>query len=917
VTALATTVPLLSTKLTSPHLGTPFLVREPLLARLDEGLERKLTLVSAPPGFGKTTLVAEWITRPRSMSGAGPRRRQDPLSAAWVSLDPGDNDPVRFWRYVATACQVFGSDVGGPALEALESSRQISFEGILIGLINGLAELPERHILVLADYHAITSEQVHDTVAFLLDHIPANLHLVILTRSDPPLPLARLRARNELAEVRAEDLRFSAEEAQAFFKQVVPLPLSTEAVSHILARTEGWAAGLRVVALALQGYRDQEEIERFLATFSGSHRPVMDYLVADVLDAQPEPIQEFLLQTAFLNRLSASLCDRVTGRSDSAQVLAQLERANLFLLPLDAAGQWYRYHALFAEAMQHQARLRLTQDRLCELSQRASEWYAEHGLFGDAVEASLFAEDYGRVAALLERIVAPRLMSNEFHTLRRWMAPLPEAVLRQHPDLCLAYAEAILFTSVRPGAGPVLPVEELLRMAEDQWQAGKNRPKLGQVLAFRAMAAWWYGDLPQAIGAARRALQLLPGDQKQWRGISLIFVGLEETLDGRLNAARQTLLEARALSTSADNLYGRLSSTHLLGDVYAQQGELRQAGQLYRQVLAETEAVDDSALDVREELYDRGRALIGLGTLSLEWNDLEAAESYAREALDLGQQIAEEFVLVPGQVILARTLAARGQTAQAEELLQQLVAQASDRRWPLLREVRAWQARLALAAGDLAGAQHWADSRNAASQDGVPGVQREMEELVAAHLHLARGEARPALGLLEPWLVQARAQGRVRSELEILVLQALAHQAGGDLARARESLKQALALAHSEEYRRLFLDEGQPMAALLRDILPELQADPLLGYTRALLLAFAQEAGSHTRVPPSGLVEPLSEQEVRVLRLLAAGLSNPEIADELVVSINTVKTHVRNLYGKLGVHNREEAHQAARELRLL
>jgi LuxR family maltose regulon positive regulatory protein len=911
VSALTTAYPLLSTKLTPPHPGTPFLVREPLLARLDEGLERRLTLVSAPPGFGKTSLVAAWISRSRVRDEpAGfslPQR--DPLPAAWVSLDAGDNDPVRFWRYVATACQVFGNEVGSPALELLVKSRQISFEAMLTTLINSLAGLPQRQILVLADYHVITSQQVHDTVAFFLDHLPASLHLVILTRSDPPLPLARLRARNELAEIRAEDLRFSLAEAQTFLKQAVPVPLSAEAVSHILARTEGWAAGLRVVTLALQGYRDTGEIERFLATFSGSHRPVLDYLVADVLEAQPEPVQEFLLQTAFLNRLSASLCDRVTGRADSAQVLAQLERANLFLLPLDAAGQWYRYHALFAEAMQHQARLHLSQDRLCELSQRASEWYAEHDLLGDAVEASLFAEDHGRVADLLERIVAPRLTSNEFHTLRRWMEPLPQAVLRRHPDLCLAFAEAILFTSERPMAAPALPVERLLAMAEEQWQAEGNRPKLGQVLAFRALAAWWYADLPQATGAARRSLELLPGDEKQWRGISLIFVGLEEILQGRLNAARQTLLEARALSTSADNFYGRLSSTHLLGDVYAQQGELRQAAQLYRQVLAETEAVDDSLLGARQGLFDRGRALIGLAALSLEWNDLEAAESYAQQARDLGQEIGDESVLVPGQVLLARTLHARAQTAQAEQLLQQLVAQASDRRWPLLREVRAWQARLALAGGDLAGAQHWLD--------GVAHRQGEMEELVAARLHLLRGQADLALRGLGPWQADARSQGRARSELEILAVQAVAYQAGGNPSAAHEALAQALALAHAEGYRRLFLDEGQPMATLLRDLLPELRTDPLPAYARALLLAFAQEPGSRNRAADSELVEPLSEQEVRVLRLLAAGLSNPEIADKLVVSINTVKTHIRNLYGKMGVHSREEARQAAHEMRLL
>jgi LuxR family maltose regulon positive regulatory protein len=903
---------LLTTKLTPPRLRTSLVARESLAERLEEGLERKLTLLSAPAGFGKTTLAAAWIARRRE-KGAPP--------AAWLSLDSGDNDPVRFWRYVATACRAFGPEVGQAALALLERPRQVSLETVLTALLNSLAGLSGRHLLVLDDYHLVTAEPVHDTLAFAIDHLPASVHLVLVTRSDPPLPLARLRAHDELAELRASDLRFSLDETRAFLQQAVPFPLAAEAVARIFDHTEGWAAGLRLVALALQGRKDPAESEQFLATFSGSQRLIVDYLVSDVLAAQPEPVQEFLLQTAFLPRLTGSLCDAVTGRDDSAAQLEGLERSNLFLLPLDGAGRWYRYHSLFAEAMQHQARQRMDEARLCELSQRASGWYADHGLLPEAVDASLFAGDFGRAAGLLERIVTPGLVSNEFHTLRTWMEQLPEAVLRDHPGLCLAYAEAILFTSDRRAAADRDRLEVPLAMAEARWRAAEEGPRLGQVLALRAMVAWWYGDLAQVVAAAREALRLLSEDDKQWRGISLLFVGMDQALAGRLDEALPTLQAARTLSRAADNVYGRLSSTHLLADVYADQGELHQAAQLYRQVLAETEDLDDAGLDALEALFDRGRALLGLGALSLEWNDLETAEAYARQARDLGTELGEEFLLVPGSILLARALHARGHTAAAQDLLQELVAQVPDRRWSPLRELRAWQARLALDAGDLASARHLAAPMGPPVDGDVPAPVRELEALVAARVHLACGLPPAALQLLESWQAEAQAQGRGRSELEIRVLQVLAYHATGDPSHASQALAQALAGAAPEGYRRLFLDEGAAMAALLHELLPGLPDGPLSGYARALLLAFATEQRQRS-LPgaasgATSIVEPLSEQEQHVLRLLAAGLSNAEIAAELVISINTVKSHVRSIYGKLDVHSRRQARDAARQLNLL
>ncbi|RIK36304.1 MAG: transcriptional regulator [Chloroflexi bacterium] len=913
---------LLRTKLMPPRRRAGRVPRSALLERLDEGLAYKLTLLSAPAGFGKTTLVSEWLACRSEHANLPP--------VAWVSLDKGDNDPVRFWRYVIAACQTFDASVGTAALALLGATPRPAFETILTSLINDLTRLSRHSILILEDYHAVDTQQVHEGVSFLLDHLPITLHLIMISRSDPPLPLARLRARNESYELRAADLRFSQLETVAFLQENVSFPLPPAAVALLEERTEGWVAGLQLVTLALQQRQQSQATEHLLATFSGTHHHILEYLVTEVLAAQPGPLQEFLLQTTFLNRLAASLCDAITGRNDSVVILERLDRANLFLSTLDGAQQaptssaggsgsgetWYRYHPLFAEAMHQVARRRLGEASLRGLYNKASLWYEQHGYLGDAVETALSAQAYARAATLIERITEVGHFHSELHTLRRWVEQLPEEILRAHPRLCLSHALAILFTSDRSAPATAGRLQKPLQMAEERWLAEENEPQLGQLFAFRSLVAFWQGDLPASFAAAREALALLPVEDAYWRGISTLNVAGQAMLAGKLNEAQQILLEARTLCAAAGNSYGTRAATYLLGEVCIEQAELNQAAQLFQQVLEEA----------TEDPLDQGHALVGLGLLAYEWNNLDVAERRALQAIEighnhtdtLGPQHAGEALAVPASLILAQVAQARGEPTQARQRLEALLAETQLS--PLRRrEVETCAARFALTVSDIAAVERWR-AANAQRADDIFRLHQEREALVVARLAMAQGEAEEALRLLDHWRADAHTHGRTGREVEILALSALAHFALGNLSHAKETLIHSLTLAQPGHYQRLFLDEGEAMAALLQAVYPDVREQSLALYVRRLLLAFAEESTEPVAAPAagsSGLIEPLSAQEERVLRLLAAGRANPEIAQELVVSVNTVKTQVQSIYRKLDVHSREEAGDVARHLGLI
>ena len=900
---------LLRTKLMPPRLPAAPVPRPGLLARLDDSLAKQLTMICAATGYGKSTLCAQWLAI-----------RPEP--SAWVSLDPGDDDPVRFWTYVITACQAFDPRLGKTGLAALRTSQQPPFEALIDGFINDLAALPGLSILVLEDYHVITSRQIHAGVAYLLDHLPDTIHLVLLARVEPPLPLARLAAHNQVSQLTAADLQFTGEETRAFLEQELRVPLRPETVARVDAWTEGWPAGLRLVTLAVEGKRDAAAIEQLLLSFSGGQRQVSEYLTAEVIAEQAAPVQAFLLQTSILDRLTQSLCDAVTDRHDSGALLTQLVRANLFLLPLgeDDGQQWYRYHALFAEALRTAARERFGDDVLREIFARASAWYEAHGFPDQAIETALAAGEYGRAAALIERSLDWR-SRRELGTFLRWIEQIPQELLAGRPALCFEYAIALLFTSDRYAAATAARLEMPLAVAEEAWRREQNDARIGQVLAVRSMAALWQGDFDRAFALAHDSLGLLGEHDVFWRGSDLIVAGIEELNAGRVETAENVLFEARALSGAAQSLQGQLAAASLLADAYVLQGEFDQASQLYHQVQAEAVGSDDM-------LDDQGFAALGLSVIAYERNELAAAEREAARALGLGRQRSNDYLAGRAALMLVRVLQARGAAPEAREQLAALVARTPQP--GLVRELRVWQARLALAAGDAEAARHWIASiarqqGSAAAGAGMLPAMQEQHDLTLARLLIAEGNVSAALGILERWHADARQHRRTSSEVASLVLIALAHADQPDQALASKAFIRALSIAQAKGYQRSLLDEGEPLRRMLSDCRAQIEAasSRLRAYAHKLLAALGsdssvREASPLVITPKSAvLFEPLSRHEQRVLRLLVAGLSNPEIARELVVSVNTIKTQLQSIYRKLDVSNRAEAVEMARELNLL
>lgn len=905
---------LLLPKLRPPRLPSYFVSRQRLLARMEEGREGKLTLVLAPAGSGKTTLVRQWMET----------QGQD-TQAAWLSLDPEDDDPIRFWHYVLTACERFPGEPGHDALRLLSTSQSffplLFLKQVLTSFLNDVARFPSRLLLVLDDYHVITSSQIHESLAYLVDHLPPTLHLVVATRAEPALPLARWRARGDLQEWSAADLRFSPEESTSFLHQALPFPLLKDQLQSLEAHLEGWPTGLRLLALALQGKSDRRESEQMLAGFSGSHRYLLDYFALEVLSSEGEERQNFLLRTSLLGRMTASLCDAVTGVQDSEQTLREMERSGLFLQALGGEPPWYRYHSLFAEALQAQARKRLGEEelRLCLI--RASAWYEQEGMFAEGIEAALAAGEWGRAAALMERVLAGQNQPavQERVTLLRWLELLPEQVLDAHPALGVTYAAALLFTLDPSSPATMALVEEPLNRAARAYEQQQEWGKLGEALSCHAEVARWHGDLPLAQSLARRALALPPEPPVFWRGASILTIVASEMQKGRPEEARRLTLEGQqrfeTLQVPGYSLHG---ATLMLGEIGLQQGRLHQSEQYYRQLLA----------TAQENPVDQMAARLGLAKVAYEWNHLAEAEQSVAQALELGNahldELGKYFVeigfLFPASLLQARLSQARGDLVQAHQSLQKLLAFAQEHQLtPLSRTALMQQVELSLASGNLASIEDW-QATSKPPDGAASAMQQEQEALLRARVLIARGKITEALRLLGNWQEEARTWKRLRSEVEIQVLLSLAYAASSHPAQARQALKEALILAQPEGFQRLFLDKGEQLSTLLRTLFLDLREEPSVGYARSLLLAFASLKGVQQAALPgisALLLEPLTPQEQRVLGLLARGRTNPEIAVTLVVSINTVKTQVQSIYRKLNVKSRWEASEAAHRLNLL
>jgi LuxR family maltose regulon positive regulatory protein len=885
--------------------------RPRLLERLDAGLHSKLTLISASAGFGKTTLLSEWI--------ADRCRREPMVRIAWLSLDEGDNDLVRFLTYLIGALQTVELDTGKAVLGVLAAPQPPPAESVLTALINEIADSPSSRVLVLDDYHLVTIQPIHDAVTYLLDHLPPAMHLVIATRADPPLPLPRLRIRGELIELRAADLRFTPDEAALFFQASMGLALSTEDVAALEARTEGWVAGLQVAALSLQGKGDAS---RFIQAFTGSNRYVLDYLAEEVLQRQTEAMQSFLLQTAVLDRLAGPLCDALTGRDDGQSTLERLERANLFIVPLDDERLWYRYHRLFSDLLLH--RLRLTQPGLVpELHRRASEWCEGNGLIAEAVQHALHAQDDQRTARLVEEHAVQMLMRGELALLSSWITALPAERVRARPWLSVYHAWTLLLT------GRLGDVENRLRDAEVRLQdtesgilldvpLDERQDMRGHIAAIRAYASALQRDVHRASRLAREALELLPRENAVVRSVVTYMMGGMSLLSGDLAGASQAFAEASEAGRSAGNVHVAVPALSNLAELQVVQGRLCQAAETCRDALELATGQHGGPLAVAASAHS------AMGRLVYEWNDLEAAAHHVMRAVELSERWGNVDQAASNRVTLARVFQAQGDQAGARDALREAERLIRGRSVtpPVAAQVTAYQVRLWLAQGNLAAASRWAqESTGGPSPSGGASALRtspddglvyagEFERITLARVLLAQGEPGRALALLERQLASAEGGGRTGRAIEILALQALAFQAGGEMDKATSALDRALSLAEPEGYVRTFVDEGAPMEKLLRHTLSR-RVKP--DYVARLLEALGMPAAPQAQP----LVEPLSERELQVLRLIAAGLSNREIAQELVVTISTVKSHVNHIHGKLGVKSRTQAVARARTLGLL
>jgi LuxR family maltose regulon positive regulatory protein len=874
---------LLATKLRPPRPRRTAVARPRLAGLAARSRQRALTLVSAPAGFGKTTLTADWF--------AGES------ATAWLSLDQSDDDPVRFWTYLLAAIESAWPELESDA-STLLGNVGVPLDVVVATLINDLEAASEDLVVVLDDYHVITSIEIHDSISFLIDHLPQQVRLVIATRADPPLALAALRASGDLLEVRAADLRFTPDEAATYLSQAMDLAVTPEDVALLEARTEGWIAALQLAALSMQ---KQDDPSAFVAEFAGDDRFILDYLADEVLEHQTPEVRSFLLDTSILARLTGGLCAAVTGQSDARSTLEELDRSNLFLVPLDDRRTWYRYHHLFGDVL----RARLLDgdaDHVRRLHVRASDWYASAGDQQEAISHALAGGAAERAAELLELAAPTMQRARQEAQLRSWLEALPPELYVDRPVLAMALVGA------RMSTGDVTDLDPLFEII-DAWLAGEATPIVFDELAHRrlpAMAsvhraglALLAGDTDATIQHASRVLELAHEEDRLQRGAAAALIGLAHWARGDLETARRRYVESITCFVEGDHLPDAMGCSIALADIQLAQGRLRDAQHTFEYALSRAEA--------RPGLRGAADMHVGLALLAIERDDLDAAELHLRAGAELGEHMGLPQHPYRWRVATARLHQVNGDLDAAAAKLAEAADRYNTDYSPSVRPVAAMQARLAIERGDLGAALRWVDASGLDVDDELTYIH-ELEHLVLAEVLIARSEAGDlvdAVRLLERLLAAAMRGGRHGSAIEVGVVLARARQAQGLVDAAKAALSDALGLAEPEGYVRTFIDAGPVVVDLARSLGGDSRA-------RAGRLIETTSSGARAR-PRASDPDELSDRELDVLRLLRSDLSGPDIARELHVSLNTLRTHTKHIYTKLGATNRREALTRAAE----
>lgn len=886
---------LLSTKLYIPHYRPGMVPRLRLKAQLNAVLTSRFILISAPAGFGKTSLLSEWLSDYHGLS-------------AWISLDKGDNDPARFLRYLIAGIRSIVPGAGEIPEALLKSSQPVTpeIEPVLTFIINEIAVRSEHIVIILDDYHVIDNINVHDSVAFLVDNLPSNVHVIIATRNDPPLPVARWRARSQSIEIRNDALRFTFEETRELITRIAGCVLSSNDIETLEEKTEGWAAGLQMAALSMQGKKDPSE---FIRLFSGSHRYIMDYLMEEVLNRQTPEVQAFLLQTSILERLNGQLCDAVTGQPGSQQKLSLLENTNLFLLPLDDQRHWYRYHHLFADLLQ--ARLQESYPLLlADLHHRAARWYEENDMVTDAINHILATRDYEQAVSLVEKTAIPMVARGELSTLLYWSEQIPREIVNTQPILCIYLAWVLVF------AGNISDAETLLEQAENfvnrYEPPDETKDMLGSIAAERAFIANMRGDIDRAAELAKQADVLLDRKNLINRSVLPFIFARAYRLNGDMARAAEQLYEVVRLARNTGNIMTLSVANYELSTIWKIEGKLHQAADIYQDTLR-------LASEKGARLFGSiARIDAGMSDLLREWNNLDEASRQVTDAIDRMKSWNIPSDLVTAYLTLSRISQAYGDIDSAAEALEKAeqIKRNSQIFPPLVTMIETDQVKLWLSRGNLAAAARWVQEHHP-SKTG-PLVVRELEQITEAWVLLAQEKPDQALSLLDNLARSAAEGGRFGRLIEILILQALAFKAQIDKVHALEALEKALLLAEPEGYVRIFVDAGTPMAELL--VAFKNQQSKSSGYQPIGKDYLNRLLSAFPGVPPSGrsgLVEDLSERELEILRLMARGLTNKQIAGELFITAGTVKAHTNNIYRKLEAANRTQAISLARELKLL